>query len=68
MILSVTALQALDEALTAAHRLPQPCGHPKADLRICARCSTVLCRACDAALDELMARHYFTCRGRSFSS
>ena len=62
MILDVTTLQRLDEAMTAAHRQPQPCGHPKSALGICSDCGTVLCVACESAR-ELHDCHGLHCRG-----
>jgi hypothetical protein len=35
MILDITRLQALHDALIAAHREPQSCGHPKIRRRGC---------------------------------
>lgn len=62
MILDVTELRRLDDAMTAAHRLPQACGHPKSDLRICSDCGTVLCDTCDAARpDRGEYRHALKC-------
>jgi len=64
VILDVAALQRLDDALTAAHRLPQACGHPKSELGVCSNCRTVLCVRCDRAL-EILDSHALRCGGGS---